>query len=102
MIKVGLDQVHAPAKAEGLDVLGGSEPADDNFAHLPLDTHYLMLLGPARTGFWPHFMQTPEWQAGFPDPMDLWSARVISAMAMDLGGRALFPFGGSPYLPFYT
>ena len=85
MIKVGLDQVHALAKAEGLDVLGGSEPADDNFAHLPLDTHYLMLLGPARTGFWPHFMQTPEWQAGFPDPMDLFAVLTFLHMSASLG-----------------
>jgi hypothetical protein len=33
--------------------------------------------------------------------MDRWSARVIGAWAVELGGNALFPFGGPPHLPFF-
>ena len=36
-----------------------------------------------------------------PDPVDRWSRRVIGRLACDLGAKALFPFGGPPYHPFY-
>ena len=35
-----------------------------------------------------------------PDPLDAWSRRVLTPIAARLGGHALFPFGGPPYLPF--
>ena len=34
------------------------------------------------------------------DPLDRWSRRLIERLARELGGRALFPFGGPPFLPF--
>jgi len=34
------------------------------------------------------------------DPLDRWSRRMIEALAGELGGKALFPFGGPPFLPF--
>ncbi len=61
-----------------------------------------MLLGPAEPGFWPHLTAQPEWQDGAPDPIDRWSRRVIGRMACDLRAKALFPFGGPPWHPFYT
>ena len=33
-------------------------------------------------------------------PLDRWSRRVIKALARELGGKALFPFDGPPFLPF--
>ncbi len=60
----------------------------------------LVLLGPLEPGFWRAFTQTPEYCDGTPDPMDRWSSRVITALAEDLGARALFPFGGPPWQPF--
>ena len=60
----------------------------------------LLLIGPKEPGFWPHLTAQPEWD-GAPDPVDRWSRRVIGGMACDLGGKALFPFGGPPYHPFY-
>lgn len=45
--------------------------------------------------------QTAEYCDGAPDPIDRWSQRVISKMARSLSGRALFPFGSDPDLPFY-
>ncbi len=58
------------------------------------------MIGPKEPGFWPHLQVQPEW-AG-PDPVDRWSRRVIGKLACDLGAKALFPFGGPPYQPFYA
>lgn len=65
----------------------------------PAGTRTLLLLGPAEPGFWAHLQAQPEW--GGPDPVDRWSRRVIGRIACDLGAKALFPFGGPPYHPFY-
>ncbi|MCY4180650.1 MAG: ferredoxin [Litoreibacter sp.] len=46
--------------------------------------------------------QSPVWKHGKPDAMDRWSLRVLTDMAQELGGEALFPFGGAPFLPFFT
>ena len=64
------------------------------------ESRSLVLLGNLGGGLWPAFAASPEFDDGQPDPMNRWSARVIGKMAQDLGGRALFPFGGSPYHPF--
>jgi hypothetical protein len=61
----------------------------------------LALLGPREPAFWPHVTAAPEFSDGNPDPIDRWSARVISRAAETLGGRALFPFG-TPVHPFFT
>ena len=63
---------------------------------LPHGIKTLFLLGPLEPGFWPYFLASPEYLDGAPDPMDRWSARVIGAMADDLGGEAFFPFGPPP------
>jgi epoxyqueuosine reductase len=83
---------------ERLEVLGGFAVAEgeDGF---PAGTRTLVLLGPQEPGFWPHLQVQPEW--GGPDPVDRWSRRVIGRIACDLGAKALFPFGGPPYHPFY-
>ncbi|MEZ5798790.1 MAG: ferredoxin [Paracoccaceae bacterium] len=91
----GLAAALAPHR---LEVLGGfgvteAEPG------LPAGTRTLILLGPQEPGFWPHLTAQPEW--GGPDPVDRWSRRVIGQLACDLGAKALFPFGGPPYHPFY-
>ncbi|MBC7480215.1 MAG: ferredoxin, partial [Pseudorhodobacter sp.] len=59
-----------------------------------------LLIGPQEPGFWPHLQAQPEW--GAPDPVGRWSRRVIGRVACDLGAKALFPFGGPPYQPFYA
>ena len=58
------------------------------------------MIGPKEPGFWPHLQAQPEWNG--PDPVDRWSRRVIGRVACDLGAKALFPFGGPPYQPFYS
>ena len=80
-----------------LAVLGGFNCDDE--AGLPAGTRSVLLLGPMEPGYWPHLKSQPEW--GGVDPVDRWSRRVIGGMACDLGAKALFPFGGAPYHPFY-
>jgi ferredoxin len=95
-----LARLQEAANARHLTILGGFHPgADDN---TPADCQTLLLLGPDEPAFWPAFTQSPEWQDGAPDPMDRWSARIIGGWAADLGARALFPFGGPPFAPFYA
>lgn len=94
-----LAQIAAAAAAHHLEIFGGFNAESD--PDLPSGTRSLLLLGPSEPGFWPHFTAQAEWGDGQPDPMDRWSRRVIGRLACDLGGKALFPFGGPPYQPFY-
>ena len=84
---------------ERLEVLGGFAVAEGE-AGFPPGTRTLLMLGPREPGFWAHLTSQPEWD-GAPDPVDRWSRRVIGRIACDLGAKALFPFGGPPYHPFY-
>lgn len=95
-----LEEISARAAAHHLEILGGFTTAGDE-PGLPPGTRSLLLLGPAEPGYWPHVTAQPEWQDGAPDPVDRWSRRVIGRLACDLRAKALFPFGGAPYHPFY-
>jgi hypothetical protein len=88
------------AAQQGLAVMGGFRAGPEDA--LPKGCQTLLLLGPKEPGFWAGFTQSPEWQDGTPDPMDRWSRRVVGHLACDLGGKALFPFGGPPWHPFYS
>lgn len=81
-------------------MLGGFHPTPADKA--PPERKTLVLLGPDEPAFWPAFTQSPEWKSGEADPMDQWSLRVIGEWAHELGAQALFPFGGPPYLPFFS
>jgi hypothetical protein len=94
---VSLAEITARAAAHHLAVLGGFACEDE--AGLPAGTRTVLMLGPAEPGYWAHLKAQPEW--GGVDPVDKWSRRVIGGMACDLGAKALFPFGGPPYHPFY-
>jgi epoxyqueuosine reductase len=96
---VAIQALTARLAAERLEVLGGFATDQDEDG-LPAGTRTLLLIGPAEPGFWPHLTAQPEWD-GAPDPVDRWSRRVIGRLACDLGAKALFPFGGPPYHPFY-
>jgi epoxyqueuosine reductase len=93
-----LARIEEMAAAHHLSVLGGFAAGPED--GLPRGTKTLLLLGPQEPGFWPHLTAQPEWD-GKPDPVDRWSRRIIGTMACDLGAKALFPFGGPPYRPFY-
>lgn len=96
----GLAALTAAAAADRLFVSGGFHPEPGDGA--PEGCGTLLLLSPDEPGFWPHVTSQPEFADGAANPMDRWSARVISALAHSFGGQALFPFGGPPWHPFYT
>jgi ferredoxin len=91
--------IAASLEPHRLEILGGVLTRPDEVG-LPRGTRTLLLLGPAEPGFWAHITSQPEWD-GRPDPVDRWSRRVIGRVACDLGAKAVFPFGGPPYHPFY-
>ena len=93
------EQVQAALDPHHLEVLGGFAVAQGE-AGFPAETRTLLMIGPKEPGFWPHLQAQPEW--GGPDPVDRWSRRVIGRVACDLGAKAVFPFGGPPYQPFYS
>ena len=93
------EQVQAALDPHYLEVLGGFAVKEGE-AGFPAGTRTLLMIGPKEPGFWPHLQAQPEWNG--PDPVDRWSRRVIGRVACDLGSKALFPFGGPPYQPFYS
>lgn len=84
--------------AHHLEILGGFHPEPDEEG-FPPGTQTLLLLGPKEPGFWAHMQAQADWT--HPDPIDDWSRRTIGKIACDLGAKAVFPFGGPPYHPFY-
>jgi len=81
----------------GLGVLGIAPPRG---ADLPADILCIVLVGPARPGFWPGLRAQPEFRDGAPDPLDRWSRRVLDDLAGRLDAISLYPFGGPPFQPF--
>ncbi len=82
-----------------LQILGGFHPKATD--QCPEGTATLLMLGPMEPEFWPHFTTQREYKDGHPHPLDRWSTRVVSDLALITGSTALFPFGGPPWLPFY-
>ena len=82
-------QLEQDAAAYGVFLMGALHDND----------HTVVLLG-ADKATWPKFTSSPEYRDGESDPLDRWSKRQIGAMATTLGGEALFPSDGPPYLPF--
>ena len=60
----------------------------------------IVLAGMAGREGWSAFAASPEAGDGLGHPLDRWSRRVLEALARELGGAALFPFGGPPFWPF--
>lgn len=91
--------IEARLAPQGLGILGGFHPTAADKA--PKETQTVLMIGPV-AGFWPIFIASPEYRDGKPDPMDRWSRRIIGALVCDVGGKAVFPFGGPPFQPFIT
>jgi hypothetical protein len=95
-------QLDAAMRPHGLIARGGFHP-DAADAVPPLadgrPVRTLVLAGNAGPEMWRAFTTAPEFPAA-PNPLDTWTARVLGRVAADLGGEALFPFGGPPYRPF--
>lgn len=92
------DAVLTAGRAVHLDIAGAFHP--DPAHGCPQGTETLLLFSPLEPGFWAAFTASPEYRDGAPEPLDRWSVRGITELARVFGGTALFPFGGSPYLPF--
>ena len=92
------DSVLALVRSERLDIFGGFSATETDV--LPNGTASVLLLGPDEPGFWRHVTVTPEFGDGQPHPLDRWSERIVTNLAHQAGGSALFPFGGPPYRPF--
>lgn len=90
--------ITALARPHGLAPLGAFHPGDGDGA--PPGCRTLVLLGPEGSDFWAVFRASEEYRDGAPDPLNRWSERVLGALAESLTARALFPFGGPPWLPF--
>lgn len=88
------------AVARHLTILGGFHPTAEDKA--PEGCKTLLMLGPDEPTFWDAFTKSPEWQDKTANPMDRWSTRVIGDWAKTLGAVPLYPFGGAPFLPFYS
>lgn len=61
----------------------------------------LLLISPIDGAFWRIFQASPEFADNHSDPVDRWSQRIISQIADQIGGQAIFPFQGPPFYPFY-
>ncbi len=92
---MSLERIKDLAKPHSLTSFGALHTAPDD----GLEPGTIILLGPAEPGFWDHFTTTPEYNDGAPDPIDRWSTRVITTIAFECNGTALFPFG-VPRRPF--
>ncbi|HVO46523.1 MAG TPA: hypothetical protein VMT29_09325 [Steroidobacteraceae bacterium] len=86
----------------GLAARGGFHPQPgDALADVDgLPVRTLVLIGFTEIHHWRIFQDSPEHGDGRPDPLDRWSRRTIDTLARELGGGALYPFGGPPWWPF--
>jgi ferredoxin len=84
-------------RAAQLEIVGGFHPGPEDM--VPEGVGTLLLLGPREPGFWEVFSTAPEFRDGAPDPLDRWSARVLGALAEELGALPFMPFG-EPRRPF--
>lgn len=96
----GVETVFASIGRSGLVPRGAfmlnEEERDGELA----DMRTIVLAGMAGRDGWDAFAASPEAHDGLEHPLDRWSRRLIESLARELGGRALFPFGGPPFLPF--
>ena len=92
-------QIETRLKTKNLNILGGFYPTAED--ETPRDCKTLILLGPKEPNFWKEFKNSPEYKKDHTNPLDKWSKRVIINLASSLNATPLFPFGTTPYLPFY-
>lgn len=92
------DTVVTGARAHGLGVVGWFHPTAEDL--VPGSPGTMLLLGPDGPQMWDAFQTAPEANDGEPHPMDRWSRRVIGDLADRTQAKALFPFGGPPWLAF--
>jgi epoxyqueuosine reductase len=94
------DVIEHDAMALHLRVLGGFHPTSED--NVPEGCKTLIMLGPDESAFWPYLQTQPEYLDCRADPIDRWSRRVIDGWAKQLNAISLYPFGGPPYLSFFS
>lgn len=98
-----LPQLEAALSGHGLQVLGHLN-ADEGMSLPDLvpgkPATALVIVGHVGSSLWPVFSSSPEYLDGRPDSLDRWSHRIGEALALESGGRALYPFDGPPFHPF--
>ncbi|MFP6728972.1 MAG: hypothetical protein VCD50_02165 [Alphaproteobacteria bacterium] len=97
--------IEAALSRAGLTPRGGFHPGpEDGVPALPggRPTKTLVLAGSVGPAMWRVFSEQHPAAESAPEThaLDGWSRRVLEPLAETLGGHALFPFGGPPYLPF--
>jgi hypothetical protein len=95
-----VDIVFAAIRRTGLVPRGALALTDSERAGELADLRTIVLAGMVGCEGWDAFAASPEASDGLADPLDRWSRRVMEGLAAELGGKALFPFGGPPFLPF--
>ena len=80
-----------PEAVDKVPVLGDGRP-----------TGVLLLIGNGGSSFWAVFRNSREYRDKESNPLDRWSRRAGQQLARQLGGMALLPFDGPPYLPFQS
>lgn len=90
--QITLDDLEVAAQNNHLTIAGALHEGRDT----------IVLLAPAGSAFWNQFTQSREYHDGKPDPMDRWSATVITGLAKRFDGKAILPSDGPPYAPFFN
>ena len=75
-------------------------PAEIETYGFPVDKPELVLVGNIGSSYWPFFSQSAEYHDGKTDPLDRWSRRVATEIAVGLALQPVYPFSGPPYYPF--
>ena len=93
-------RLSAAVERTGLKVRGALRLDDSEQAGELGGIRTIVLAGMVGHDGWDAFAASPEAHDGLSDPLDRWSRRLIESLARELGGKALFPFSGPPFLPF--
>jgi hypothetical protein len=95
-----IETVFAAIRRTGLVPRGALLLEEGERAGALADIGAIVLAGMVGRDGWDAFAASPEASDGADHPLDRWSRRLIETLAGELGGKALFPFGGPPFLPF--
>lgn len=89
--------------AAGFLCLGGFNAADGSVLPALTDgapARSLLLIGSTGPSVWSRLTDSPEWGDGKADPLDRYTRRLLTDIALTEGFSAVFPFEGPPYHPF--
>jgi len=95
-----LASIVAAIEGHGLAARGAFPTGEADRAHGLDGLATIVLVGAAGSTGWDVFARSPEAGDGRGHPLDRWSRRVIDALALEMGAKALYPFGGPPHWPF--